>query len=291
MSKRALHTAADLGVTLFDSALVYGNGHSERLIGEVERESKKTLFLTSKIPSKKFEWPASQDSTIKESFPVAYIVEQTEKSLRNFGRDYLDLMQFHVWNDAWAEHDEWKKAVRRLKENGTVRFWGISVNDHEADNVLETLKTGLIDSVQVIFNIFDQSAADRLLPLCLENNIAVIARVPFDEGGLTGTISPETTFPKKDWRNKYFQGDRKRQVWERANRLREEIGEECSSLAEAALRFVISFDAVTTVIPGMRREKHVCENVQSILKGPLSNALVARLKSHRWLRNFYHLTG
>ncbi len=291
MSKRALHTAVDLGVTLFDSALVYGNGHSERLIGEVERESKKPLFLTSKIPSKKFEWPASADSTIEESYPASYIIEQTEKSLRHFGRDYLDLMQFHVWNDAWAGDDEWKEAVHRLKRSGKVRFWGISVNDHEPDNVLETLETGLIDSVQVIFNIFDQSPAERLFPYCQENNIAVIARVPFDEGGLTGAITPETTFPKKDWRNKYFQGERKQQVWERVNRIREEIGEECGSLAEAALRFVISFDAVTTVIPGMRREKHVQENVKSILKGPLSKALVERLKKHRWQRNFYHLTG
>jgi len=286
-SKRALHRAVEQGVTLFDSALVYGNGHSEKLIGEVERESGKSLFITSKIPSKKYEWPARDTSTLEESFPDDYIIETTEKSLRNLGRDYLDLQQFHVWNDKWANRDEWKEAVRKLKESGKVRFFGISINDHQPENGIEAGRSGLIDSFQVIFNIFDQSPADKLLPFCGENNIAVIARVPLDEGGLTGAITPDTEFEKGDWRKRYFFGDRKQQVYERVQKIEQDIAGECDTIAEAALRFVISFPQITSVIPGMRKEKNLLANVASVDKGPLSAGLLEKLKSHRWVRNFY----
>ena len=286
-SKKALFKAIEMGVTLFDSALVYGMGHSERLIGEVERESGQKLFITSKIPSKRFEWPAKDDSTLEESFPTDYIIQTTERSLRNLKRDYLDLQQFHVWNDKWADRDEWKEAVYRLKKDGKVRFFGISINDHQPENGIEAGKTGLIDSFQVIFNIFDQSPADKLLPFCAENGIAVIARVPFDEGALTGNVRPDTTFPPKDFRNRYFRGDRKQQVWERVQKIQEAVKDETDSLAEAALRFVISFDAVTSVIPGMRKEQHVVSNARAVEKGPLSPQLIEQLKTFRWIRNFY----
>ena len=163
-SRRALHKAVELGVNIFDSALVYGNGHSEKLIGEVEKESGKDLFITSKIPSKRFEWPAKDNSTLETSFPENHLVTCTEKSLRNLKRDYLDLQQFHVWNDKWADQDEWKESVRKLKEHGKVRFFGISINDHQAENGILAAESGLIDSFQVIFNIFDQSPIDKLLP-------------------------------------------------------------------------------------------------------------------------------
>ncbi len=286
-SKKALHKAIELGVNLFDSALVYGMGHSERLIGEVERESGQTLFITSKIPSKKFEWPAGEDSTLAESFPKDYIIQTTERSLRNLKRDYLDLQQFHVWNDRWADQDEWKEAIYQLKKDGKVRFFGISMNDHQPENGIEAGKTGLIDSFQVIFNIFDQSPLDKLLPFCAENQIAVIARVPFDEGALTGSVHPDTVFPPKDFRNRYFRGDRKQQVWERVQKIQEAVKDETDSLAEAALRFIISFEAVTSVIPGMRTERHLVDNVQAVEKGPLSPDLIEKLKAFRWVRNFY----
>ncbi len=286
-SKKVLHKAIELGVNFFDTALVYGMGHSEKLLGEVEKEAGKQLFIASKIPSKKFEWPARDESTIEESFPTEYIIQTTERSLRNLKRDYLDLQQFHVWNDRWADRDEWKEAIYRLKKNGKVRYFGISLNDHQPTNGIETAKSGLIDSFQVIFNLFDQSPIDELFPFCLENKISIIARVPFDEGGLTGKIRPDTTFPKKDFRNRYFRGDRKQQVWERVQKIQEEVKDETDSLAEAALRFIISFEAVTTVIPGVRRSEHLIDNVRSVEKGPLSTELVERLKAHRWIRNFY----
>ncbi len=286
-SKKVLHKAIELGINFFDTALVYGMGHSEKLLGEVEKEAGKQLFIASKIPSKKFEWPARDESTIEESFPTDYIIQTTERSLRNLKRDYLDLQQFHVWNDRWADRDEWKEAIYRLKKDGKVRYFGISLNDHQPTNGIETAKSGLIDSFQVIFNLFDQSPIDELFPFCLENKISIIARVPFDEGGLTGKIKPDTTFPNKDFRNRYFRGDRKQQVWDRVQKIQEEVKDETASLAEAALRFIISFEAVTTVIPGVRRSAHLIDNVRSVEKGPLSTELVERLKNHRWIRNFY----
>jgi len=286
-SKKSLHQAIEAGVNLFDSALVYGNGHSEKLIGEVEKESGRKLFITSKIPSKKFEWPAQDSSTLAESFPTEHIIKSTERSLRNLNRDYLDLQQFHVWNDNWADQDEWKKAVEQLKRDGKVRFFGISINDHQPENGIEAGKTGLIDCYQVIFNLFDQSPADRLFDFSIENEISILARVPLDEGALTGNITADTEFPEHDWRNNYFHGDRKRQVAERVNAIWDDVKDETESMPEAALRYVISFPAVTSVIPGMRTVEHLQSNVQNVLKGPLSLKKIEILKKHRWVRNFY----
>jgi len=286
-SKRSLHRAIEKGVNFFDSALVYGNGHSEKLIGEVEREAGQKLFITSKIPSKKFEWPPSDSSTLEASFPKEHIIRATERSLKNLGRDYLDLQQFHVWTDRWAKEDTWKEAFEQLKRDGKVRYFGISMNDHQPENGIQAGKTGLIDGFQVIFNIFDQQALDKLFPFCEKHKISIIVRVPLDEGGLTGNITPETVFPKGDWRNSYFQGNRKLQVYDRVKTIWQEGKEECETMAELALRFTISFSAVTTVIPGMRTEKNLLANVRSVEKGPLSDELVQKLKAHRWLRNFY----
>ncbi len=286
-SKKTLHRSIEAGVTIYDSAYVYGNGHSEKLLGEVEKEYGDKLFLTSKVPPKNMQWPAKDESKLKDAFPKDYIIEMTEKSLRHYDRDYIDLQQFHVWNDAWADQDEWKEAILKLKEQGKVRFFGISINDHQPENGIKAGETGMIDSFQVIFNIFDQSPTDKLLPFCLKNNISVLARVPFDEGGLTGAITADTEFPKKDWRNHYFRGDRKQQVWERVQKIQQDISGECDTIAEAALRYIIGFEAVTTVIPGMRKERNLISNVKSVQTGPLSQSLMEKLKTHRWVRNFY----
>ena len=286
-SKRSLRAAIEQGVNFFDSAIVYGNGHSERLIGQIERESGQQLFITSKIPSKKFEWPARDQSGLEESFPKEHIISMTEKSLKNLDRDYLDLQQFHVWNDKWAAEDEWKEAVRQLKEQGKVRYFGISINDHQSENGIEAGKSGLIDAYQVIFNLFEQSPSDILFPFCQQNNIAIIARVPFDEGGLTGNVTPDTEFPRGDFRNRYFRGDRKTEVWEHVQNIQQLAAKESTTPAETALRFIISFSEVTTVIPGMRKKQHLLSNVQYVEKGPLSHELIHELKTQRWQRNFY----
>lgn len=286
-SKKALLRAIDEGINFFDTALAYGRGHSEKLVGEVEKESGKEIFIASKIPSKRWEWPAAENASLKESFPKKYIIEKVEESLKNLKRDYLDLMQFHVWNDKWADQDDWKEAVQKLKKDGKVKYWGISINDHESENGINAGKTGLIDSFQVIFNIFDQKPIDYLFPFCKKNKISIIARVPFDEGALTGNITHDTKFPAGDFRNDYFKGTRKIEVEERVKKIWEDVRNETGSLAEAALRFVISFDAVTTVIPGMRSEKNLLANIKSVSKGPLSAETLEKLKVHKWNKNFY----
>ncbi len=286
-STKALLKAVDEGINFFDTALVYGNGHSEKLVGEAEKKCGKKLFIASKIPSKKNEWPASNSSKLEDSFPKNHIIKKTEESLRNLKRDYIDLMQFHVWNDKWASNDEWKEAVEKLKKDGKVRFWGISMNDNQPLNGIEAGKTGLIDCFQVIFNIFEQKPAERLFPFCLENNISILARVPFDEGALTGNVDPSTEFPVGDFRNDYFQGKRKVEVKLRVDEIWKDVKSETESLAEAALRFIISFDAVTSVIPGMRKEKNLLANIASVKKGKLSPKLLEEIKVHKWDKNFY----
>ncbi len=286
-SRKVLKKAVDAGINFYDSALVYGMGHSEKLLGELEKETGQELFITSKIPPKNYKWPAPDDSRLDDAFPKNHIILNTERSLRNLNRDHIDLQQFHVWNDKWVDHDEWKEAIYKLKKEGKVRYFGISINDHQPENGIETGKTGLIDSFQVIFNIFDQSPVDKLLPFCQEQGISVIARVPFDEGALTGAIRPETTFPDKDFRNHYFRSDRKEQVWDRVQKIQQATGSETESMAETALRYVISFDAVTSVIPGMRKEKNLISNINSVEKGSLPDELLEKLKEFRWIRNFY----
>jgi len=286
-SKKALIRAIDEGINFFDTALVYGAGHSEVLVGEAEKESGKKIFIASKVPPKDMEWPALDNSKLKEVFPKDYIIKRTEQSLRNLKRDNIDLMQFHVWNDKWSDQDEWKEAVNKLKKEGKVRYWGISINDHQPENGIEAGKSGLIDSFQVIFNIFDQKPIERLFPFCKKNNISIIARVPFDEGALTGNISTNTDFPLGDFRNNYFRGTRKVEVKLRVDSIMNDVKTEVSSMAEAALRYIISFDAITSVIPGMRKEKNLMANIASVKKGPLSAELLKELKTHKWNKNFY----
>ena len=286
-SKHIIQRAIEEGINFFDTALVYGEGHSEKILGEAVKESGKTVFIATKIPSKLREWPCRDSSTLEDSFPSKYIIQSTEKSLKNLNRDYIDLQQFHVWNDKWAKQDEWKEAIYRLKKDGKVRYFGISINDHQSDNGLETAKTEAIDSFQVIFNIFEQRPVHKLFPYCERHKISIIARVPFDEGALTGNVDPSTDFPAGDWRNDYFRGKRKMDVKLRVDEIWNDVKGYTSSMSEAALRFIISFKAVTTVIPGMRKEKNLNANLKSIQKGPLPANLLEELKVHQWNKNFY----
>jgi len=259
-SIRALHRAADLGVNFFDTALVYNDGHSERLINSFRREYRGEIAVATKIPPKNNRWPAPSGTPLVDAFPHDYIIECTEKSLVNLGVESIDLQQFHVWTDDWADVAEWHDAVRRLQEQGKVRYIGISVNDHDPRSVLRTAATGRIDVFQVIYNIFDQSPGRELFPLCLDRQIGVIARVPLDEGGLSGTITGETVFPRRDFRASYFRGERIQQVAKRADALKPLLGKEAATLPELALRFCLDHEAVSTVIPGMRTVRHVEAN-------------------------------
>jgi len=286
-SLAALNKAFDSGVTFVDTALIYGDGHSERLIAQILKDRKDKIYVATKIPPENMLWPARSGISLRKVFPSRYVKKCTEKSLRNLQRDTLDLQQFHVWNAEWIEDDDWRESVEWLKRTGKARFVGISVNDHQPESVISALNTGLIDCVQVIYNIFDPTPAAVLFPLCRSLDIGVIARVPFDEGGLTGTISPDTVFAPKDMRTRYFGGSRKQELWERIQAMRRDLGDQ-DSLTQTALRFCLSDTAVSTVIPGMRNAAHVEKNVSASAAGPLPAATLEILARHSWPRNFYN---
>ncbi|HTY09690.1 MAG TPA: aldo/keto reductase [Bacteroidota bacterium] len=283
----ALRKAVDLGVNFFDTALAYGGGHSERLLSKLYRGMKGKIFIATKVPPKNRQWPARPGVPFNEAFPKNYIIESANLSLKNLGVERIDLLQFHVWSDEWADVEEIWDTVRRLKSDGKIRAFGISINDHEPESALKAARTGLVDSFQVIYNIFDQSPEEELFPFCQKNNIAVIARVPFDEGGLTGRIRPDTVFMKEDWRNDYFRGDRKQQVYDRVEKLKLLLGPEAKTLAELSLRFILSRPVVSTVIPGMRTIPNVETNTAVSDGKVLSEKLLKELKKHKWPRNFY----
>lgn len=282
-ARKALNLAIDQGLNFIDTALAYGGGHSERLVGKVARARSEPITIATKIPPKNLTWPA-QPVPLEEVFPPDYIIECTEKSLRNLGVETIDLQQLHVWHDDWAGRPEWIEALLKLREQGKVRYFGISINDYQPTNVIKALRTGHIDAVQVIYNIFEQAPQDKLYPVCQELNIGVLARVPFDEGGLTGAIRPDTVFPKDDFRSWFFRGDRKQKVFARVEKLNMLLGSEAATLPELALRFTLSHDAVSTVIPGMRSTRHVEANIVCSDGKKLSPELLERLKEFAWDR-------
>ena len=286
-SLRALNRSIELGLNVIDTALGYGDGHSEKLVGQVVREHNEPIYVATKIPPKNYEWPARSGVRAEETYPAEHVIACTEQSLRNLGLDTIDVQQFHVWSDEWVGQGDWLEGVRKLKEQGKIRFFGVSINDHQPNNAIELIKTGLVDTVQVIYNIFDQSPEDALLPACQAHNVGVIVRVALDEGGLTGTITPETTFAEGDFRGGYFRGDRKQQVYERVQRITADLGIDSSQMAETALRYVLSHPAVSTVIPGMRSVRNVERNMRVGDGHGLPQEQVEKLKAHRWIRNFY----
>ena len=283
-SIESLQVAVDSGVDFFDTAFAYGDGHSERILGRLlQANAGKRLYVATKIPPKNRIWPSKRGFALRDVFPGDYIREYVERSLENLGVETIDLMQFHVWEDAWADDQEWQDVVADIKHEGLVTAFGISVNRWEPWNGLRTLRSGVIDAVQVIYNIFDQAPEDELFPLCRELGIAVIARVPFDEGSLTGTLTKDSTWPEDDWRSKYFTAENLIPTVERVDRIRRDVPDG-STLPDAALRFILSNPDVSTVIPGMRKTKNVRANIASANKGALASDVRERLARHRWDR-------
>ncbi len=286
-SLRALRRSIELGVTFIDTALGYGNGHSEQLVGQVVRDVPETVSVATKMPPKNMQWPSRPGVHADEAFPGDWIVECTEKSLRNLGLETIDVQQMHVWSDEWVHQGDWLETIERLKRDGKIRFFGVSINDHQPANAVELVRSGAVDSVQVIYNVFDQSPEDELFAAVQEANVGVVVRVPFDEGSLTGRVTPDTEFPEGDFRNNYFRDDRKVEVWDRVQAIARGLAIATPELPEHALRYCLSHPAVSTVIPGMRSVRNVEANAAAVDNGPLSERELETLHEHRWVRNFY----
>jgi aryl-alcohol dehydrogenase-like predicted oxidoreductase len=285
-SAAALDRAIESGCNFFDTAYAYGEGHSERLLGgALRRHAGRKLYVATKVPPRDRHWPGRAESDPKDVFPYAHVVEMTRKSAGNLGVERIDLQQLHVWSDAWVGDDGWRRAAEDLKREGAIAGFGISVNRWEPTNVLAALATGLVDSVQVVYNIFDQNPEDELFPACRKAGVAVIARVPFDEGGLTGALTPDTRFPEGDWRSLYFTKERLRETLGRAERLRPLL-EPGGSLSDLALRFILHHPDVATTIPGMRKLRHVETNLAASDALRLRPEQVEALRAHRWERDW-----
>jgi aryl-alcohol dehydrogenase-like predicted oxidoreductase len=283
----ALRQALESGINFIDTALAYGDGHSEQLVGRVLEDSPYHAYVATKIPPRNRIWPAQPAVPIEEVFPYDYCIECTDTSLRNLGRDVIDLQQFHVWNPEWLESDVWQRVIDDLKRSGKVRFFGISINDHQPDSALGIIETGMIDTVQVIYNIFDQTPEENLFPACRQRDIGVISRVPFDEGALTGRITEETEFDPKDFRAFYFRDDRKRQVVERVEKLCAHLEIDREGLPAIALRFILTNPTVSSVIPGMRSISSVDANAGASMLGPLPENVLQIIREHAWEKNWY----
>jgi aryl-alcohol dehydrogenase-like predicted oxidoreductase len=283
-SDNSLNVAVEMGCNFFDTAWGYGSGRSEQILGKLlKRNAGKRLYVATKIPPKNFIWPSQRGFTLDDCFPPSHIREYTEKSLKNLNVEIIDLQQFHVWEDSWAADERWQRTIEDLKKEGKIQAMGISVNRWEPENCLESLKTGMIDAVQVIYNIFDQAPEDELFPLCEKLDIGIIARVPFDEGTLTGNLTKETTFPEDDWRSTYFVPENLHSSVEHADKLKPLVPQGMT-MPEMALRFILSNKQVHTTIPGMRKVNHAKSNLSTSDGKGLSNDLLEKLKEHRWDR-------
>ena len=292
-SLESLNVAVELGCNFFDTAYAYGDGHSENLLGQLVRAHPQTrLYTATKIPPQNREWPAPPGSLLKESYPPDHVEEYVHRSLENARLESFDLMQFHTWDDEWLRDDRWFYKLDDLRSQKLINAIGISLNRWEPWNGVRAVNTGQIDAVQVIYNIFDQNPEDELFPACEKMNVAVIARVPFDEGTLTGTLTKHSRWPEGDWRNTYFVPDNLIPSVERADKLkgllanwnREHKGDEEISMPQLALRFILSNPTVSTIIPGMRKLAHVQSNIAASDTGPLPSDLLKQLKEHRWVR-------
>jgi aryl-alcohol dehydrogenase-like predicted oxidoreductase len=283
-SLASMQLAIDLGCNFFDTAWAYGEGKSDGLLGEMMARNKgKRLYAASKIPPANDRWPALPEYKYHEVFSAEHVFKYADLIRKKLRVESIDLLQFHVWDDGWSEEAEFRSTVEKLKRDGTIRYFGLSLNRWEPWNGIKALRTGLVDVVQVIYNIFDQAPEDELFPACQELNIGVIARVPLDEGSLGGKMTPETRFPKGDWRAGYFGPENLAKTIKRVENLKE-IVPAGMTLPEMAMRFILSHPAVSTIIAGMRKAEHVRENIATSDAGPLDKALLAELKKHRWDR-------
>ncbi len=283
-SLKSLQHSVDLGCNFFDTALAYGNGHSEKLLGQLLRANQgKRLYAATKIPPKNQRWPSRPEFTLDDCYPPDYVQKSVEQSLENLGAQAIDLILLHTWEDSWVDDDRWVKTLAGLKSQRLIHALGISLNRWEPWNGVRAVREGLVDAVQVIYNIFDQNPEDELFPTCQEKDVAVIARCPFDEGSLGGTLTKESKWPEGDWRNLYFVPENLNPTVDRVEALKPLVPSGMT-LPDMALRFILMNRAVSTIIPGMRKPRHVESNIAAGDAGSLSPSLYADLRKHRWVR-------
>ena len=283
-SKRVLRSSVDLGCTFFDTAWAYGEGNSDRLLGELMADRPKSpIVAASKVPPLDRHWPALSTSSFGEVFPSVYVKEMVDKIRTALRVERVPLLQLHVWDDHWAGDPGFRSLVEELKVSGSIQYFGLSLNRWEPWNGLRAIETGLVDTVQVIYNIFDQSPEDELFPACARADVGVIARVPLDEGSLGGNLSAETRFPSEDWRSRYFGPENLPQTLRHVEAVREVLPVSMT-LPEMALRFVLSDPRVSTTIVGVRTEEHLVDNLDAAKAGPLDARLIEVLRGMRWDR-------
>lgn len=283
-SLQALYYSVESGINFFDTAWIYGNGRSEKLLGQLIRNYKdKKIYITTKIPPKNLRWPMKSSYSLENTFPPQHIKEYVQKSLKNLGVEQIDLVLLHGWDDVWASDKRWQETVEELKKQGLINAFGLSIDRWEPENAIEAIKTGFIDAVEVIYNIFDQAPEDKLFPVCRKYDIGVIARVPFDEGTLTDTLTIKSKWPDGDWRNLYFGPENLQPSLDRLISLKKDFSEE-TNIPELALQFILSNHDVHTTIPGMRKIENIKKNIEASKKDALSKSLIKRLRMHRWDR-------
>jgi aryl-alcohol dehydrogenase-like predicted oxidoreductase len=288
-SINALHRAIDIGVNFIDTAAGYGNGKSERIIAKVLKECNERIYIATKTPPVDGPWPPSPYCKVWKRYPADYIRTNVEERLRNLNTDCIDILQFHTWTRAWNKDPLPLFTLQKLKEEGKIRFIGVSTPEQDQNSLIDLMRKGLVDTVQVIYNIFEQEPAAEFLPTALEYNVGVIVRVAFDEGILTGKYSLESKFLHDDVRSKYFAGDRVERAVLRVQKIKEEIKNTGLTLPQVALKFALSHKAVSTVIPGIRNIHQVEINTAVSDLPDLSEEIILILRKHAWLRaNWYH---
>jgi aryl-alcohol dehydrogenase-like predicted oxidoreductase len=288
-SLAALRKALDLGCNFIDTAQGYGNGRSEKLIGQTLRERKgQRVYVATKIPPAPGVWPPTPYDSVEERYPEAYLRERLEHSLRDLQTDCIDVLQLHTWTRAWNRNPVALDVLRKFRKEGKIHGIGVSTPEHDQNSLIDLMRNGWIDSVQVIYNIFDQEAQAELFPAAREHNVGVIVRVAFDESSLTGKFTPQTKFAPDDFRSRYFQGDRLERTIARVEKVRQTLGSGQPDLANAALKFALKPSAVSTVIPGIRNVRQAELNCAVSEQAPMSNEQERSLRQHNWLRGFWH---
>ena len=283
-SADALAASHEQGCTFYDSASAYGEGRSDALLGSlIESDPSATFVAAGKVPPKNLKWPASSSDAFSDVFPLDHVLEYAEESRRRMRVSAIDLLQLHVWDDAWAGDREFHRVATAVKERGIAKHFGISLNRWEPQNGIHAMRTGLVDAVQVIYNIFDQAPEDELFPACDALGVGVIARVPLDEGSLTGHMTLDTTFPADDWRSLYFGPENLPPTIRRVEALKK-IVPAGMTMPELALRFILQHKSVSTIAVGMRTRAHVSANVAVSDGVRLDDSVMEELRKHRWDR-------